>query len=79
MKNLETIIERKMNKIEERFVSIEEKLELDMQKQKEKEKAVPSYSSALTKDIEKQIIGKVITAAKNTEKVQETEKTTERK
>ena len=74
MKNLETIIERKMNKIEERFVSIEEKLELDMQKQKEKEKAVPSYSSALTKDIEKQIIGKVITAAKNTEKVQETER-----
>ena len=56
MKNLETIIERKMNKIEERFVSIEEKLQLDMQKQKEI--AAPSYSSALTKDIEKQI-GKV--------------------
>ena len=76
MKNLETIIERKMNKIEERFVSIEEKLELDIQKQKEKEKAAPSYSSVLTKDIEKQkqIIGNVITAAKNTEKVQETER-----
>ena len=56
MKNLETIIERKMNRIEERFVSIEEKLQLDMQKQKEI--AAPSYSSALTKDIEKQI-GKV--------------------
>ena len=76
MKNLETIIERKLNKIEERFVSIEEKLELDIQKQKEKEKAAPSYSSVLTKDIEKQkqIIGNVITAAKNTEKVQETER-----
>ena len=61
MKNLETIIERKLNKIEKRFVSIEEKLELDIQKQKEKEKAAPSYSSVLTKDIEKQIIGNVIT------------------
>ena len=74
MKNLETIIERKLNKIEKRFVSIEEKLKLDMQKPKEKEKAAPSYSSVLTKDIEKQIIGNVITAAKNTEKVQETER-----
>ena len=35
---------------------------------------MPSYSSALTKNIEKQIIGNVITAAKNTEKVQETER-----
>ena len=74
MKNLESVIERKMNKIEKRFVSIEEKLKLDLQKQKENEKVVPSYSSALTKNIEKQIIGNVITAAKNTEKVQETER-----
>ena len=49
MKNLESVIERKMNKIEKRFVSIEEKLKLDLQKQKENEKVVPSYSSALTK------------------------------
>ena len=77
---ISTLVESKMKTLEEKIENMQQNIDKkneEMNKvthHKQKESEIPTYSSALTKNIEKQIIGNVITAAKNTEKVQEAER-----
>ena len=79
------LIDNKMDKIEKKIADIEtkqsqtkEEVKLSVQsvvsKNKESTTNATSYASALSKNLDRKIVGDVITAARNTEKVQEIER-----
>ena len=88
---IETLIDSQMKKMEERFTMMEKKIEqkhlvntkevcteiIDKKLEKKIDKITSSthYSDALMKNIDTNLIGNVVIAAKNTEKVQEHERT----
>ena len=85
LNKIEKLIDNKMDKIEKKIADLEtkqlqtnEEVKVSVQsvvsKNKESITNATSYASALSKSLDRKIVGDVITAARNTEKVQEIER-----
>ena len=85
LNKIEKIIDNKMDKIEKKIADLEtkqsqtnEEVKVSVQsvvsKNKESITNATSYASTLSKNLDRKLVGDVITAARNTEKVQEIER-----
>ena len=72
IKTFESALDKRMNEIDARFSTIEESIK--HKETSDNGKNVTSYANVLTKNIDEKLLGNVLTAVKNTEKDNDTER-----
>ena len=75
LKSLEVILDKKFEDVDKKIASLDTKLaKVEMERISIKDDLTKSFSTAVKQNLDESVLGKVITQAKNTDRIEETER-----
>ena len=75
LKSLEVILDKKFEDVDKKIASLDTKLaKVEMERTSIKDDLTKSFSTAVKQNLDESVLGKVITQAKNTDRIEETER-----